>query len=114
MDGLNLEWYYEIFEQPKTVDAVSEAPDFLAVGGIEHSAVEPPKGVEAYDQDKRPEMDIDDSGAAGQPQTEMAQEYPIESIAPAQAERQDTPASMCSCHLLWLVSLLLYIRLNSQ
>ena len=104
MDGPILERSNDIFEQPETVDAVSEAPDFLTVDGIEQSAVESPKGVEAYDPDKRPEMAIDDSEAAGEPQTEMAQENPIESIAPAQAEGQDTPSGMCSCHLLWLMS----------
>ena len=104
----------DIFEQPKTVDALSEAPDLLSVEAIEQSAVEPPKGVEAYGLDKCPELAIDDSEAPGEPQTEMAQGHSIESIAPAQAEGQDTPVGMCSCRLLWLVSLLLYIRLNSQ
>ena len=100
MDGSN-----EIFEPPKTVDTLSEAPALLPVEGIQ-----PPKGVEAYDQDKGPEVAIDDSEVTSGPQTEMAQERPtdkVESIAPAQADGQDTPTGVCSVYLLWFASLLL-------
>jgi len=98
MDGLNLGDPNEIFEQPKTVVAVSEAPDIPTVGGVEKSPVEPSKGVEAYDQDKGPELAIDDSIEAEGPQTEVAQEHPTakaESFSPAHAEEQDTPTGMC-------------------
>jgi len=93
----------EIFEQPKTVVAVSEATDIPTVGGVEKSPVEPPKRVEAHDQDKGPKLAIDDSIEAEGPQTEVAQERPtakVESFSPAHAEEQDTPTGMCSFFLL--------------
>jgi hypothetical protein len=94
MDGLNLGGPNEDLEQPKTVDAVSEAPEIPTVEGVE-----PPKGVEACGQDKGPEMTLDDSGAAEEPQNEVGQEYPTDkvgSFAPAHADEQDTPTGVCS------------------
>ena len=101
MDNLDLDGSNE---PPKTVEAVSEAPNLLPIEGVE-----PPKGVEAYDQDKGPEVAIDDSDVAREPQTEMAQGLPtdkVESIAFAQANEQHTPSGVCSVRPFWLVSLL--------
>ena len=93
MDGSN-----EIFEPPKAVDAVSEAPGLLPVEGVE-----PLEGVEAYDKDKGPEAAIGNSELTREPQTEMAQERftnKVESIAFAHANGHDTPSGVCSAHFL--------------
>jgi len=109
-----LEGSTEIIEQLEMGDAVSGVP---TVEGGEKSSVEPPKGVEAYDRDKDPEVASDDSEAAGEQQTEVAQEsstHGFEGVAPAQAEEQDTPTGVCPFLFLWPVSLFSYIRLKPQ
>jgi hypothetical protein len=100
MDGLNLGGPNEDLEQPKTVDAVSEAPEIPTVEGVE-----PPKGVEAYGEDKGPETTLGDSGTAEKLQNEVAQECPTDKVgrfAPAHADEQDTPTGVCSfSHLVY-------------
>lgn len=96
MVGLNSEGSNEIFEQPKTVGAVPEAPAIPTVEGVEQSSAEPPKGVEAYDQEKGPKMAIGDSEAAGEPRIEVGPTDKVESFTPTHAEEQGTPTGVCS------------------
>jgi hypothetical protein len=98
-DDPNLGGFTETVDKPKTEEAVSEQPAESSVERVEKSSIEPPKGVEVYDQDNVPEEAAGDSKAAQEPPIEDVQKHTndkVGSITPSQVAEQEIPTGMCS------------------